>query len=196
MSKTEPDTAMPYVGSNDYESALRKLEAERDALRAEVERLTWSVNALQDLHRDQLRSGSKGYAEMIVKLEAERDDARDYVADIAAGVAHYPHEEDGACVRCERDRLLAQVDEQGKAWLHLWNQKEQAKAECAMLRVEPDGAAVKVSRQLAWQQRMLDLGRCRSCGRHMVWLDEERSKTRCRRCLDKKKVLYKAKKPY
>ena len=36
---------------------------------------------------------------------AERDDARNYTADIAAGICHYPHGEGSGCVRCERDTL-------------------------------------------------------------------------------------------
>ena len=36
-------------------------------------------------------------------LEAQLTDARSYVAEVAAGITHYPHAEGEPCVRCERD---------------------------------------------------------------------------------------------
>ena len=35
----------------------------------------------------------------------ELEDCRSYVAEIAQGVSHYPHDADEPCVRCERDAL-------------------------------------------------------------------------------------------
>jgi len=40
-------------------------------------------------------------------MEGERDDARQYVAEIAQGMSHYPHDADEPCVRCQRDLLAA-----------------------------------------------------------------------------------------
>ena len=54
---------------------------------------------------------------------------------------------------------------------------------------------MKVSRQLAWQQRNLGAGLCRSCGRYLVWWNKGKEYKFCRRCLDKKKRLYRKKKP-
>jgi len=40
------------------------------------------------------------------QLKAKVRDARNYVAEIAQGVSHYPHTSVDVCVQCERDRLL------------------------------------------------------------------------------------------
>ena len=45
----------------------------------------------------------------IEKAEAERDEARNYAAEIAQGVCHYPHDENEPCVRCERDEARAKL---------------------------------------------------------------------------------------
>jgi len=39
----------------------------------------------------------------------ELEDCRSYVAEIAQGVSHYPHDDGEPCVRCERDTLQARV---------------------------------------------------------------------------------------
>jgi len=39
----------------------------------------------------------------------ELEDCRSYVAEIAQGVSHYPHDDGEPCVRCEHDTLQARV---------------------------------------------------------------------------------------
>jgi hypothetical protein len=44
-----------------------------------------------------------------METNGELEDARNYAAEIAQGISHYPHGPGEPCVRCERDGLLAHL---------------------------------------------------------------------------------------
>lgn len=66
------------------------------------------IEALKDEIQAQARINGMG-SEREARLMAELEDARNYVAEIAQGISHYPHKETEPCVRCDRDKMRIEL---------------------------------------------------------------------------------------
>src|SRR5260370_31885203 len=62
--------------------------------------------------KNMIQSTAETIEKLRIELATERkehQDARSYVAEIAQGISHYPHDEDGPCVRCNLEKERAMV---------------------------------------------------------------------------------------
>jgi hypothetical protein len=98
-------------------AARQRAEEERDGWKRECDTavefhryaLETTAECLPDGVPDEQPNRWLAIRDAFRTLTAERDDARQYVAEVAQGASHYPHDEGDVCVRCDNDRLRAAI---------------------------------------------------------------------------------------